>query len=82
MKLLEKAESIWTQFRAGWSRPHKGKYISYKEMGAYSVGGMGVQFIMVIVGYIGLSAGSTLIGSTFGLRPIDLQIMNTVSAFF
>ncbi len=82
MKLLEKAESMWTQFRAGWSRPHKGKYISYKEMGAYSVGGMGVQFIMVIVGYIGLSAGSTLIGSTFGLRPIDLQIMNTVSAFF
>ncbi len=42
MKLLEKAESMWTQFRAGWSRPHKGKYISYKEMGAYSVGGTSV----------------------------------------
>lgn len=82
MKLLEKAEGMWNQFRTGWSRPHKGKYISYKEMGAYSVGGMGVQFIAVIVGYIALTAGSTLIGSTFGIKPIDLQIMNMVSIFF
>ena len=39
---------------------------------------MGNNFTMVLVGYMGLNAGNTLLGSTIGIRPLHLQYMLTV----
>ena len=58
-----------------WSKPAKGNYVSIKEMAAYSIGGIGVQFIAAVVGYIGMSAGSLLIGSVYGITPSHMQII-------
>ncbi|MDR2090107.1 MAG: MFS transporter [Clostridiales bacterium] len=79
--LKQKASDFFTDFREYWTKPPKGKYLSYKEIGAYSLGGMGQMLIGMLVGYTGLSAGNVLVGSIMGLRPVDLQLMNNILGF-
>ena len=62
-----------------WKKAPEGKYVSYKELVAYSVGGAGVYFIFSLVGMIALSAGSMIVGASIGIKAIDLQTMNAVS---
>ncbi len=55
MKLDLKGKIKWVTSQ--WNKPAKGNYVTIKEMAAYSLGGIGVQFIAAVVGYIGMSAG-------------------------
>ena len=61
-----------------WKRPAPGNFVSYREIVSLGLGGMGNQFTMVLVGYLALNAGNTLLGSTIGIRPVHLQIMLTI----
>lgn len=65
--------------RQHWSTPAEGKYVPYKELAAYSVGGAGVYFIISIVGMIVLNAGSMIVGASIGLKAVDLQTLNVIS---
>lgn len=76
MKLDLKGKIKWVTSQ--WSKPAKGNYVSIKEMAAYSIGGIGVQFIAAVVGYIAMSAGSLLIGSVYGITPSHMQIIAVV----
>lgn len=60
-----------------WNTPPEGKHISYKEFAAYSFGGIGVNTINSLMGYIGLSATCLLIGSAYGIKPVHLAWMAT-----
>ncbi|MDR3293551.1 MAG: MFS transporter [Clostridiales bacterium] len=84
--LKQKTSDVFTNVREYWSKPPKGNYISYKEMGAYSLGGFGKMLIGMLAGYIGLTATNTFVGSVIGIRPLDLQTMNimigVLGAFF
>ena len=62
-----------------WKTPALGKYVSYKEIIAYGVGGMGVQFVMFFCSLIALSATSFLVGNTIGIKPMHLQYMAVAS---
>ncbi|MDR1939166.1 MAG: MFS transporter [Clostridiales bacterium] len=81
-EIKTKASDFVTDFREYWTKPPKGRYISYKEVGAYSLGGIGKMLIGMLTVYIGLSATNTFVGSVIGLRPVDLQIMNNILAVF
>lgn len=76
MKLDVKGKIKWVTSQ--WSKPAKGNYVSIKEILAYSVGGMGVQFIAAIVNYVVMSASSLLIGSVYGLKPQDMQTIAVI----
>lgn len=65
-------------FTTRWNTPAKGNYVSFKEIAAYSIGGMGVQFIAAVVNSIAMSAGCLLIGSVYGLTPTEMQIIAVV----
>ena len=77
--LIDKAKGAVSSVKEYWHVPPKGKYISYKEIGALSGAGFGVNWAMLLAGQIGLSAGNFLVGASIGLRPMDLQIMLTVA---
>ncbi|MDR1905876.1 MAG: MFS transporter [Clostridiales bacterium] len=79
--IRQKSSNLITDFREYWTKPPKDKYISYKEIGAYSLGGVGKMLIGMLTAYIGLGATNTLVGSVIGLRPLDLQTMNIVLGF-
>ncbi len=67
------------EIKSYWKKAPEGKYVSYKELVAYSVGGAGVYFIFSLVGMITLSAGSMIVGASIGIKAIDLQTMNAIS---
>lgn len=81
-KLWNMAKGLITDIKRFWKVPdsENGKYISYKEMTAYSVGGTGVYFIISLVGIIVLNAGSMLVGASIGLKAVDLQTMTVASS--
>lgn len=73
--LVSKVKSFAKSIPANWATPPEGKHISYKEFAAYSFGGIGVNTINSLMGYIGLSATCLLIGSAYEIMPVHLGWM-------
>lgn len=79
MKITDKCKNLLNSLKAGWSNPPKDKYIPYKEVLSYSVGGIGVKMLIQMVYYIGLSGTSLLAGSALGLKNGDLVNLNLIA---
>lgn len=77
--LKEKVSTTWNNVVLHWKTPALGKYVSYKEIIAYGIGGMGVQFVMFFCSLIALSATSFLVGNAIGIKPMHLQYMAVAS---
>lgn len=75
----EKIKQTVSSVKEHWSSPPDGRYIPYKEILAYSVGGIGVKFVIYTVWYISLSATSLLAGSALGLKNGDLVKLNMIA---
>lgn len=75
----EKIKQTVSSVKEHWSTPPEGRYIPYKEILAYSVGGIGVKFVIYTVWYISLSATSLLAGSALGLKNGDLVKLNMIA---
>ena len=82
MKLVEKAKDGLSKVKTYWKNPPLGKYVAYKEMIAYGVGGMGVQCVMAFAGQIALSASSFLVGNTCKTQkiPAAIRIFSSLTA--
>lgn len=79
VKLSEKISNGIKTIKSNWKTAPQGSYVPYKEIAAYSIGGAGVYFITAIVGRIGLSAGSMIVGASIGIKAMDLQTMNVIT---
>lgn len=77
--LKEKVSTTWNNVVLHWKTRRLGQIVSYKEIIAYGVGGMGVQFVMFFCSLIALSATSFLVGNTIGIKPMHLQYMAVAS---
>lgn len=66
------------EIKTHWKNPPQGKYISYSEFSAYSIGGIGVNTINSLFGYVALSANCLLIGSAYGIKPTHLAYLNII----
>lgn len=62
-----------------WNKPGGKNQVSYKEIVNLGLGGMGQQFALALTGYLGLTVGNTLIGSTIGITPMHIQYMAMIS---
>lgn len=69
-------------FKKHWNTPPKGKYVPFKEIAAYGVGGMGVHFSTTLASAIALSASNFLVGSALGIDPVHLQTMSIIASIF
>ena len=58
MQLKQTAESLWSDAKTYWKHPPAGKYMPFKEIAAYSVGGIGAYFIITIIWALQLSVGN------------------------
>lgn len=82
--LIAKLNSVKDTATLYWHRPPKGRYMPFKEITAYSAGGLGVYSIITVVGAMILSTGNTLIGNTIGVDPrimYILFVLSTISSF-
>lgn len=69
---------VQKEIKTHWKTPPEGKYISYSEFSAYSVGGIGVNTINSLFGYVALNANCLLMGSAYGIKPTHLAWLNII----
>lgn len=82
MNIINKAGEVVKDFFRHWNKPAEGNYVGNKEVVAYSVGGMGVQFVAAISSSILLQANCILIGSVYKLKPTDLALLLLINTIF
>lgn len=76
--MLEKIVELPNKIISHWKTPAEGDYIPYKEFAAYSFGGIGVNTINALFGYVSLSASCLLTGSAYGIKPTHLAWMSII----
>lgn len=79
MKLKNKILGLLSNLKTYWSKPMDGRYMPFKEIAAYSGGGIGAYMIITIGSACILGMGNTLISSTLGVDPNDMYIMYVVA---
>lgn len=79
MKLKEQLSTLADNIKTYWRRPPEGKYMPFKEVAAYSVGGIGAYFIITLGTACLLATGNTLISSTLGVNPTDMYVLYVIA---
>ena len=79
MNLKEKATGLISNVKAHWKTPPKGRYMPYKEIAAYSGGGIGAYMIITMGSACLLSSNNVLLSSALGIGPTDMYIMYLIA---
>ena len=75
MNLKGKITDGITKVKTYWKKPMNGRYMTFKEIAAYSGGGIGAYMIITMGSACLLATNSTLLSSTLGVDPMDMYIM-------
>lgn len=77
--LVNKAKGIISDVFTYWKKPPKGRYMTFREIGAYSFGGIGAYCIITLGTACLLATGNTLLTSTLGVDPTDMYVMYVIA---
>ena len=75
----QKIKSAVSDMKRYWKQPPEGRYVPFREIAAYSVGGIGAKLLINTVWMISLSGTSLLAGSALGLKVGDLTTLNVIA---
>lgn len=79
LNLKEKVSSTLSMARTYWKTPMKGRFMTFREIAAYSGGGIGAYMIITLGSACILGTGNTLISSTLGVDPTDMYILYVIA---
>ena len=79
MKLLQKGAGLLKDVKTHWKTPPEGKYMSFREVMAYSVGGFGAYSVFTMAQALLLSTTNVIIGNTIGIQPMHMYVMYLIS---
>ncbi len=79
MNLVQKAKNGISNIRTYWKTPMAGRYMPFREIAAYSGGGIGAYMIITLGTACLLATGNTLISSTLGVDATDMYVMYVVA---
>lgn len=77
--MKEKLVSKLSDFKMYWKTPMPGRYMPFREIGAYSGGGIGAYMIITLGTACILGTGNTLISSTLGVDAMDMYWMHVIA---
>lgn len=79
--MFEKVKNILSDAAVYWKKPSKGRYVNYRSIFSYSVGGIGFYCIMYIYGVINVSSTNVVISNATGIGPEELLVMQYATFF-
>ena len=79
MELLNKGIGMLKDVKTYWKKPPEGKYMTFREIFAYSVGGVGAYSIFTMAQALLLSTTNVIIGNTIGIQPMHMYVMYLIS---
>ncbi len=79
MNITQKVSGLISDIKTHWKTPAKGRYMSFREIAAYSGGGIGAYMIITMGTACLLAVNSTLLSSTLGVDPMDMYVMYIIA---
>ena len=76
---MNKIKQIVSDAKVYWKRPMPGRYMPFKETFAYSVGGIGIYFLIYCVSQLMLSSTNVIIGNAIGITPTVMYIIYVIA---
>lgn len=76
---MNKIKQTVSDAKVYWKRPMPGRYMPFKEIFAYSFGGIGVYFLIYCVQQLTLSSTNVIIGNAIGISPTVMYIIYVAS---
>lgn len=77
--IKQKAQSMIDNVRFYWKEPPKGRYMTFKEIAAYSFGGIGAYFIITMGTNLLVNTTNMIVGGAIGVGPTDMYILYIIS---
>ena len=79
MDIKEKVVDTVGKVKTYWKTPPKGRYMNFREIAAYSGGGIGAYMIITLGNACLISTNNTLLSGVLGIAPLDMYIMYVVA---
>ncbi len=79
MNIFKKGAALCKQAVKHWKVPPDGRYMPFREIFAYSVGGIGAYSIFTMAQALLLSTTNVIIGNTVGIQPMHMYVMYVIS---
>ena len=79
MNLKEKATGLISNVKTHWKTPPKGRYMPFREIAAYSGGGIGAYMIITMGSACLMSSNNVLFSSALGIGATDMYIMYLIA---
>lgn len=76
---VDKIRKFVSDARVYWNYPMPGRYMPFKEITAYSVGGIGMYFLIYCIQQLTLSTTNLIIGNAIGIEPNFMYLLYAVS---
>ena len=77
--MSNKISTLLSDFRTYWKIPMPGRYMPFREIAAYSGGGIGAYMIITLGSACILGTGNTLISSTLGVDAMDMYWLHVIA---
>lgn len=79
MSLSQKVKDGVDKVRTYWKTPPKGRYMNFREIAAYSGGGIGAYMIITLGTACLLATNNTLLSGVLGVEPMDMYYMYVIA---
>lgn len=73
--MIENIAALASDLKRHWKQPKAHRYVGYREIAAFSAGGMGVKSVSSLLGYLQLAPTCLLIASVYGLSPRHIMLL-------
>lgn len=77
--IKDKALTLINNVKYNWKEPPKGRYMSFKEIAAYSIGGIGAYFIITLGMALLVSTTNMIVGGAIGVGPTHMYILYLIA---
>lgn len=77
--LVQKASNLLSDFKVYWKNPMPGRYMTFKEIAAYSFGGIGAYFIITMGHALIVNINNMIVGGAIGVSPDHMYILYLIA---
>ena len=77
--MVQTLKSKVSDFRTYWKIPMPGRYMPFKEIMAYAVGGMGAYLIITMASILIVSTNNMVVSAAVGVSPTHMYILYIIS---
>lgn len=75
----QKVSGLIDNVRFYWKEPPKGRFMSFKEIAAYSFGGIGAYFLITLGTNLAVNTTNMIVGGAIGIAPTDMYILYLIA---